>query len=103
MMGHISSTRRMSWRRNWVALFRVAFVSSLATLPAMAAGPPGQEEVSRDFQKTVTLGSGQSLRVENKFGEVRVHGEAGRDVRISATIRVQGGSHDEADSYAQKI
>ena len=33
----------------------------------------GQEEVSKDFQKTVALGAGQSVRVEHKFGEVRVH------------------------------
>jgi hypothetical protein len=63
----------------------------------------GQEEVSRDFQKTVTLGAGQSIHIEHKFGEVRVHGESGHDVKISATIRVQANSHDEAESFSQKI
>jgi len=70
---------------------------------ALAAPDPGQEQVSRDFQKTVTLGAGQSVRIEHKFGELKVHGESGRDVKISATIRVQANSHDEAQSFADKI
>src|SRR3979409_425115 len=70
--------------------------------PTLAANSE-QEQVSRDFQKTVTLGAGQSVRVEHKFGEVRVHGESGRDVTISATIRAQASSHEEAEAFAQKI
>src|SRR5712691_7246440 len=62
-----------------------------------------QEQVSRDFQQTVALGAGQSVRVEHKFGSVRLHGESGRDVKISATIRAQRTSHEEAESFAQKI
>src|SRR5947209_4389561 len=67
------------------------------------AETPSQEQVSRDFQQTVTLGAGQSVHVEHKFGSVRLHGESGRDVKISATIRAQGSSHEEAESFAQKI
>jgi DUF4097 and DUF4098 domain-containing protein YvlB len=70
---------------------------------ALAAADPGQEQVSRDFQKTVTLGAGQAVRIEHKFGELKVHGESGRDVKISAIIRVQANSHDEAQSFADKI
>jgi len=75
----------------------------LAAVKPVVAAHRGQEEVSRDFQKTVTLGAGQSVRIEHKFGEVRVHGESGRDVKVAATIRVQAGSHDEAQSFADKI
>src|SRR5229473_1315356 len=71
-------------------------------MPIRAANP-GQEQVSRDFQQTVTLGAGQSVRVEHKFGSVKLHGESGRDVKISATIRTQASSHEEAESFAQKI
>ena len=70
---------------------------------AAAAPSPAQEQVSRDFQKTLSLGAGQSFSIENKFGEVRVHGESGREVKINATIRVQAGSRAEADAYAQKV
>ena len=73
-----------------------------AELQAVAANR-GQEEVSKGFQKTVTLVAGQSVRIEHKFGEVRVRGESGRDVRISATIRAQAGSREEAQSFADKI
>ena len=75
----------------------------LITAKPLPAANSGQEEVSRDFQQTVTLGTGQSVRVEHKFGSVRLHGESGRDVKISATIRAQASSHEEAESFAQKI
>jgi len=70
---------------------------------AALAENSAQEQVSRDFQKTVTLGAGQSVRVEHKFGEVRLHGEPGREVKISATIRAQASSHEEAEAFAQKV
>ena len=90
--------------RHYLLLVACAsFLFSSAPTPMAAAANPGQQEVSRDFQKTLTLGSGQSFRIENKFGEVRLHGESGREVKISATIRVQAGSREEAESYSQKI
>src|SRR3989454_2134654 len=88
---------------------RVAAVTGIFSVLLLVAGKPvlaessAQEQVSRDFQKTVTLGAGQSVRVEHKFGEVRLHGEPGREVKISATIRVQASTRDEAESFAQKI
>jgi hypothetical protein len=90
------------WRRALLVLAGAAFLTSSAAVPAIATAP-GQQEVSRDFQKTLALGPGQSFRIENKFGEVRVHGESGRDLKISATIRVQASSREEADAYAQKV
>src|SRR5204863_7662327 len=87
-------------------LLRLAPVAGL--LSVLLAGEPmfganAQEQVTKDFQKSVTLGAGQSVRVEHKFGEVRLHGEAGREVKISATIRVQANTRDEAESFAQTI
>src|SRR5713101_287058 len=75
----------------------------LLTGDSTRAANPGQEQISKDFQKTVTLGAGQSVRVEHKFGEVKLHGEPGRDVKISASIRAQASSREEAESFAQKI
>ena len=71
--------------------------------PVVTAATPAQQDVSRDFQKTLTLPAGQSFRIESKFGEIRLHGESGRDVKISATIHVQANTREEADAYAQKI
>jgi hypothetical protein len=85
-----------------------AVAGLLSALLLFAARPvhaatPAQDQVTRDFQKTVMLGAGQSVHIEHKFGEVRVHGESGHDVKISATIRAQASSHEEAEAFAQKI
>ena len=88
--------------RRW-STRRMAAVLLLTAVPACAAANSPQETVTRDFNKTLTLGAGQSVHVEHKFGEVKVHGESGREVKISATIRAQASSHDEAQSFADKI
>jgi len=75
----------------------------LFTAKPIRAANPGQEQVSRDFHQTVALGAGQSVSVEHKFGSISLHGESGREVKISATIRAQASSHEEAESFAQKI
>src|SRR6266851_1365393 len=91
------------------ALLRLALVGGLLSAmllfaaKPMRAATPAQDQVSRDFQQSLTLGAGQSVRIEHKFGSVTVHGESGRDVKISATIRAQASSHVEAESFAQKI
>ncbi len=93
------------FRRKWLrraASVAILYALLLAGKPAAGASS-AQEQVTLDFQKTVTLGAGQSVRIEHKFGEVRVHGEAGRDVKISASIRAQASSREEAESFAQKI
>ncbi|MBV9886733.1 MAG: hypothetical protein JO119_09325, partial [Acidobacteria bacterium] len=100
------SCRRFHSQWRWFAaalLLPACGFSAIAPVTLAAAPSPAQEQVSRDFQKTLSLGGGQSFSIENKFGEVRVHGESGRDVKISATIRVQASSRDEADAYAQKV
>src|SRR6266436_8548552 len=91
------------------ALLRLALVGGLLSAmllfaaKPMRAATPAQDQVSRDFQQSLTLGAGQSVRIEHKFGSVTVHGESGREVKISATIRARASSHEEAESFAQKI
>ena len=95
-----------NFRRGRFRLATVAGVLSaifLCSAKPMTAANSAQDQVSRDFQQTVTLGAGQSVRVEHKFGSIRLHGEPGRDVKISATIRAQASSHEEAESFAQKV
>src|SRR5712692_2709044 len=101
MIRHLPNYQRESLRRAMAAGLLSAMLLSAAK-PAGSA-TAAQDQVSRDFQQTVTLGTGQSVHIEHKFGSVRLHGESGRDVKISATIRAQASSHEEAESFAQKI
>src|ERR1700732_4748500 len=89
-------------RRSVRALLCFATLFGLGVAAAEAADP-GQEQVTRDFQKSLSLGAGQSFRIENKFGEVRIHGEPGRELKISATIRAQADSREQAQSFADKV
>ncbi len=79
-----------------------ALALSLFGLPVWGSYP-GQHTATRDFEKTLTLGADQTFAMEHKFGEVRIHGENGREVKISATIRVQASSQDEADRNVEQI
>ncbi|MGB9513156.1 MAG: hypothetical protein WBU20_15830, partial [Candidatus Acidiferrum sp.] len=63
----------------------------------------GQSSATREFQKTLTLGNNQTVSLTHKYGDVRIHGENGREVRISATIRVQAHSQADADRYADQV
>src|SRR2546427_2378492 len=101
MIRHLSVFRRVPLCLAAVAGLLSAML--LFTAKPITAASPAQEQVSKDFQQTVTLGAGQSVRVDHKFGSVRLHGESGRDVKISATIRAQASSREEAESFAQKI
>lgn len=72
---------------------------AMLAMPAWTA----QDTATRNFEKTLTLGANQTLRLESKFGEVRIHGENGREAKITATIRVQAGSQNEANKNVEEI
>lgn len=91
-------TRSFLESRFAVVVLAVCF----AAWPVLANGP-GQSTATRQFQKTLTLGASQTVSLTHKFGDVRIHGENGRDVRISATIRVQAHSQADADRYAEQV
>jgi hypothetical protein len=80
----------------------VLLVGCLATMPVLGNGL-GQSTATKEFQKTLTLGADQTVSLTHKYGDVRIHAENGRDVRISATIRVQAHSQSEADRYAEQV
>jgi hypothetical protein len=91
--------------RKWHGVHALFCFATLLGIPVGSNGAtaPGQEQVTRDFQKTLSLTVGQSFRIENKFGEVRIHGESGRELKISATIRAQADSREQAQSFADKV
>src|ERR1700756_2136408 len=93
--GHVRSSKRR-------ALLCAASLLAI-TASSSRAATPGQEQVTRDFQKSLSLGAGQSFHIENKFGEVRIHGEPGRELKISATIHAQADYREQAQSFADKV
>ena len=105
MMGAVGAMQPNAWLiqpRSCGVLLCAAALLAVSAAPARG-GSPGQEQVTRDFQKTLSLPASQSFRIENKFGEVRIHGESSRELKISATIRAQGDSRQQAQSFADKI
>src|ERR1043166_194313 len=90
-----------------MAALRRAALAFAMTLPRLAApafaNSPAQNEVTRDFQKTVTLGGTQGVSIDHRFGKVTIHGGGGREVKIAATIRVQDSNASEAQDFLQKI
>ena len=61
------------------------------------------QRVSRCRGKATAFNSGQTLSVQSKFGDIRIHAENSREAKISATIRAQAGNQAEADKYAASI
>ncbi len=99
---------RGTGRSRFALVAAAAFVfgaSSLAAMPSAARGAAGQpqDEVSREFNQTVTLGAGQGVRLEHQFGEVNVHTQAGRDVKIYASLRVSSSSRSDAEDFLKQI
>lgn len=90
---------RLSHAWRFVAL---AALLLSAVAGARAASSP-EDQVQRTFEKTVTLSGGQGLSLDNRFGNVRVNGRGGREVKITATIRVQAKSKEDAQEFSDKI
>jgi hypothetical protein len=77
-------------------------IACALALPTAAAGSP-QDSTTREFHKSLPLAAGQTLSIENKFGEIRIHGENSHEAAISATIRSQGGSQSQAEKFAESV
>src|ERR1019366_2143844 len=96
-----------------VSKFAVSVVGMIllaAVLPAISdaapAGRPGgsaQQQVTHNFDRSIPLPSGQSLRIEHKFGDITVRTHVSRDVHVSAAIHVSAFSQQDAETYANQI
>lgn len=78
-------------------------VTDLLLICCCALMAYGRETYERDFQKTVDLGGGRTLRVENSNGGVTVRAQAGSQASIRATIRCSAPSADQARDFANQI
>jgi DUF4097 and DUF4098 domain-containing protein YvlB len=73
----------------------------LACCAACAAN--AREEVSRDFNKSVPLAPGRSLRVEHSQGSVSIHTQAKPEVDIRASIKCSSGRAQDAHAICDGI
>ena len=69
----------------------------------LAAQAFARDEYSRNFDKTVTLANGQSVRLEHRMGNVNLRTHAGRDVVVHASIRVSASNDADAKRLADEI
>jgi hypothetical protein len=89
------------WAKKWrVGASMMALYCAALLTPYAEAG---QQTATRNFEKSLTLSATQTLSLESKFGEIRIHGENGREAKITATIRAQAGSQGEADKDVEEI
>src|SRR6202167_1319799 len=85
-------------RRNNIVSVLIVGMTLLLAAQAFA-----REEYSRNFDKTVTLASGQSVRVEHRMGNVNLRTHVGRDVVVHASIRVSASNDADAKRLADQI
>ena len=74
-------------------------------VPARAGDPAAsaQQQVTHNFDRTIPLPSGQSLRIEHKLGDITVRTHASRDIHVSAAIHVSASSQQDAETFANQI
>src|SRR5882672_3545626 len=85
------SSLRSIWRsrkpyRNGYGM-RTGTSLTLLSFCALSLCAAPREEYKRDFQKSVALAGGRSLRIEHSQGSVNVHTQAKGEVAIAAVIR----------------
>src|SRR5262245_47045439 len=78
-------------------------VASFALAKPGAENRPQREDYTRSFQKSLTLGRGQSVRLEHRHGDIVVRTHPQNEVRIDASIRVSASSRDDAAAFGDQI
>jgi len=84
---------------------KIRLLISLATMAAVtsAAPAPPREEVSRDFQKSVPLAAGRTLRVEHSQGSIAIHTHGKADVEVHAAIKCSSERATDARAICDRI
>src|SRR5580698_10253411 len=62
-----------------------------------------REQVSRDFQKSVALTGGRTLRIEHSQGNVTIHTHGKGEVEIFATIKCSSERASDAHDICDRI
>src|SRR5579863_7937168 len=86
-----------------LGIFLLGAVRPASSAPSPAPAASAQQQVSHNFDRSIPLPAGQSLRIEHKFGDITVRTHASRDVHVSAAIHVSASSQEDAETYANQI
>jgi hypothetical protein len=87
-----------------VGILLLGLVRPAMSAAAGAGVPAGaQQQVTHNFDRTAPLPSGQSVRIEHRFGDITVRTHASRDVHVYAAIHVSASSQQDAENYANQI
>jgi hypothetical protein len=70
---------------------------------ALATNQPDREDFTRDFQKNLTLPTGQAVRLEHRQGNVTVRTHTERELKLQASIRVSAPDKQEAAQFGNQI
>lgn len=76
---------------------------NLLVICSCAVTACAREEVRRDFQKTVALPTGRSVRVVNSLGSVSVHTQAKGELAVRAEMRCSADRAEEARDYCNRV
>ncbi|HEY5906775.1 MAG TPA: hypothetical protein VIZ31_01960, partial [Vicinamibacteria bacterium] len=82
---------------------RLLALALLAVSLAHPAAARSREEFQREFNRTLTLRSGQKVELDHSNGSLVVRGQAGSELRIAATIRVSAATKAEAERYSAAV
>jgi DUF4097 and DUF4098 domain-containing protein YvlB len=90
------------------AFVRSRFLFVFLAFSSLAGATAGhaveqRHESTRSFDRTIAVTSGQTLRLENRHGDVRLTTHARPDLRIQAAIRVSAPSQAEAAEFVDRI
>jgi len=77
--------------------------AALMTSQALATNQPDREDFTRDFQKNLTLPTGQVVRLEHRQGNVTVRTHTERELKLQASIRVSAPDKQEAAQFGNQI
>jgi DUF4097 and DUF4098 domain-containing protein YvlB len=84
-----------------------SFATTLASVACIvlqsAAFAEAREEVTRSFERVVTISGSPTLLVEHRLGDLRVRAHARNELRIQATIHVSADSRSDASVLAERI
>jgi hypothetical protein len=81
----------------------IALATAAVLVHTAAQAADLREEVTRSFDRTLTVSGTPTLLVEHSTGDVRIRAHARNELRIQATIHVSADSRSEANMMADRI